>query len=245
MQAVGNMGGLADLTLMQNFDLQASWDGFDTYSSPGLATSTAAVSIANTVNYKIFGRWLSKTTASIAFTAGAASNIANGFEQCFLLQLDSAGNGLLIPGTPSLGAGTSLFPERPSPSIVTLASAVTATGAQTVSLGSSGYTTPGGVAQLVNGTVIAVDEGANAENVTLTAVSPISNSSSVPSIAGNFTALHPVGTIIKQGFCPIGAVRIYNNSGSLFTAATTALTTTGLTVTYYNGYPLPMFQSAQ
>ena len=45
--------------------------------------------------------------------------------------------------------------------------------------------------------------------------------------------------------CPIGYVRIYNNTGSVFTAGTTALSTSGLTVTYTNGYPAPLFSDAQ
>lgn len=234
------MGGLADQTLMSNQDAGTFYQAFDVFTSGGLVigtSSTAAVKIANTVTYKNFGRFLSKTTAEIAFTATAANNIANGYEQCYLLQLDYAGNGLLIPGAPSLGAGTALFPERPIPSILQLVTPITATGTQTVTVNTTG--------QLVNGTVINVDEGLNAENVTLTAVTPLSASSPIASIAGNFTAVHPAGTIIKQGFTPIGAVRIYNNSGSVFTAGTTALSTSGLTVTYYNGYPFPLFQSYQ
>lgn len=134
-------------------------------SLPGLAvgtTSAAAVKIANTLQYKAGGYGYSKSSAEIAFTAGAASNIATGYEQCFMLTLDKSGNGLLVPGAPSLGAGTALVPERPA-----------------------------------------------------------------------------------DGLCPIGMVRVFNNSGSAFTAGTTLLSAAGITATYSDDYLTPLTTGAQ
>lgn len=158
------MGALADQTVMTAMDNMSIGVMNAALTSAGLvigSSATTAVKIANTVTYQIAGIFYSKTTAEIAFTAGAASNIANGFEQVFMLTLDTSGNGLLVPGAPSLGAGTALIPERPS-----------------------------------------------------------------------------------IAYAPVGYVRIYCGGASTFTGGTTALSATGLVVTYYNGYPLPLFASA-
>lgn len=151
--------------LLNEHDFIANWLRNITLSNPGLvigSSSAAAVKIGNTTVYKSKGVFVSKATAEIAFTVNAASNIATGYEQCFMLTLDGSGNGLLIPGAPSLGAGTALLPEPPA-----------------------------------------------------------------------------------DGLAAIGSVRIYNNSGSAFTAGTTLLSAAGLTVTYTNGYPYPLSTVAQ
>ena len=236
MQSVGNMAALGDQTLMTAFDNLSLAVANDTLTAPALATSGASVTSGATVAYKLFGLWYSKAATVAAFTVGTASNIAIGYEQCFMYQFDLSGNALLIPGSPSFGPGTALWPERPIPTI-TSTTAASAAGTVTVPVASVG--------NFQVGQVVTVDVGLNAENVTLTAVTPISNSSSVASITGVFANAHPAGALIRQAFCPIGGVRIYNNSGSAFTAGTTTLGTAGLTVTYYNGYPFPLFQSAQ
>jgi len=145
----------------EHFDAEALWFRNHILSLPGLVigtTSAAAVKIANTTNYLSAGFGKSKATAEIAFTAGAASNIANGQEQVFMLQLDGSGNGLLIPSQygPTTGAGTCPLPELPS-----------------------------------------------------------------------------------DGLTCIGYCRIFCGGASTFTAATTLLSATGLTVTYYDGAAFP------
>lgn len=158
--------------LMNTLDQHALHANTAALTSPGLVigtSSTAAVKIANTTVFKIGGLFYSKAGAEIAFTATAPSNIATGYEQCFMLTLDSSGNGLLVPGAPSLGAGTSVIPNYPG-----------------------------------------LNTGLN-----------------------NLTA------------CPIGYVRVLNTSGSAFTAGTTALSASGITVAYVNGYPSPLYSVAQ
>lgn len=236
MNATAIMGALGDKTLMTALDNVSIANSTDVFTSPGLVigtSSTAAVKIAATTVYKILGRMFSKTTAEIAFTATAANNIANLYEQMFLLQLDYAGNGLLIPGTPTSGPGTARYPERPTPSLLlTTQAIVLSASAQAVSVSN--------VTGLVVGTTVNVDNGSAAEAVAITAIDTVANT-----ISGVFTANHPLGTEIRQGFCPIGSVRIYCGGSSTFTAATTALSASGLVVTYENGYPSPLFQVAQ
>ncbi len=243
------MGALADQALATAQDLGAIAGASDVFTSAGLvigSSSAAAVKIANTVTYKILGDMFSKTTAEIAFTASAANNIAVGSEQVYMLQLDYAGNGLLIPGAPALAAGQALLPERPGATLmVTTAAIVANAAAQTVPISVFGDPLFNG-SNLAVSSVVNVDKGLNAENVTVTAVVPPGNNSVPASISGIFADNHPVGTIIQQGFSPIGYVRIFNGSAStVFTAGTTLLSATGLTVTYTNGYRFPLFQAAQ
>ena len=239
MLQVGSLGAIGVQTLMNALDNASIAASTDVFTSPGLVigtSSTAAVKIANTTTFKLLGQFYSKTTAEIAFTATAANNIANGYEQVFMLTLDYGGNGLLIPGSPSLGAGTALLPERPAPVLLTTTSAITATGSQSVSVAN----VPS-LANLAVNSYVLVDNGANYEALQVTAIATALQSGG-PAITINPSNNHPIGTLIKQVFAPIGYVRIYNNSGSAFTAGTTALSTSGLTVTYTNGYPFPLFQ---
>jgi hypothetical protein len=240
MNQRGNMGALADQTLMDAIDNNSIAYMTDVFTSPGLvigSSSTAAVKIANTTTFKILGKFYSKTTAEIAFTAGAASNVANGSEQCFCLQLDIAGNGLLIPGVPSVGQGTADLPERPGITLVSTSAAIVANAAaQTVLLNNCPNNPFNGVNCAVGSTVL-VDFGGQQESVVVTAIVP------GVSISGIFANNHPAGTLIQQGFCPIGSVRVWNASGSVFTAGTTALSASGITTSYTSGFPFPTYQT--
>lgn len=60
---------------------------------------------------------------------------------------------------------------------------------------------------------------------------------------GSGNALYPENP--ANGYCVIGYVRVYNNTGSAFTAGTTGLDTSGLTVTYYDGQRFPLPATAQ
>jgi hypothetical protein len=130
---------------------------------PGIAigASTVNAKTTNTVIYKAAGVLYSKAAGDVAFTAGAASNIAIGYETVFMMQIDKSGNILLIPGATALGAGNALYPELPA-----------------------------------------------------------------------------------DGYAVIGSVRVYTATNA-WIAGTTALSATGVTVTYQDGYPFPLFTAAQ
>ena len=229
--------GMANQALMTSQDERALAFMNDVIDTPGLvigSNAASAVKIANTVHYKNMGKFFAKTTAEIAFTATAPSNIANLQEQCFLLTLDNAGAGLLIPGLPTTGPGTALMPDRPATALLLTKAAIVAGAAVVVAVSN--------VNNLVAGQSITVDVGGQAETITLTSIdnSHVLN----PTITATFANNHPADTLIKWALTPIGSVRIYCGGASTFTAGTTLLTATGLVVTYENGSTYPLFQVA-
>jgi len=229
------MAALGDQTLMTALDNNSLAFMNDVIDTPGLAigTTTSAVKIANTVHYKIMGKFYSKSTADIAFTATAANNLTAGQEQVWALTLDNAGNGLLLPGGITTGAGTAPLPERPATAILAFTTAVVGSGtAQTVPVTNTN--------NLVANQSVTVGFGLNAETVTITAIDTVANT-----VTGVFTNNHFAGELLIWGLCPIGHVRIYCGGSSTFTAGTTALNAASLTTTYTNGFPIHLFQTAQ
>jgi hypothetical protein len=86
------------------------------FGSAGLTFTTVQVTVANTVNFLSKGVWASKTTASVAFTAGGIHDIIASLagiqERCYAICCNAAGVLSIVAGTQATGAGTALLPER-------------------------------------------------------------------------------------------------------------------------------------
>ncbi len=106
-------------SLATHFDRINTALRYQCLSSAGVVigtTSAAAVRIANTTVYTFAGEFRSRAAVEVAFTATThdiAASATSVREACYLLCLDSAGNGSLIKGVEASGSGNAKWPDHP------------------------------------------------------------------------------------------------------------------------------------